>query len=499
MRTFLLFATWSCVSVCSRLADPPAGDDSGTPDPCAAGACDTGTPPVDSADSGGVGAGTVEHVVVLVLEGVRMDETFGAATSDAAGGAETSALFTAFKDTVVPDGTLVVPGYATGFTGTAGGLGDLLGGQRLSMGTLPVSGGVGEYRPPRPPRRNVGPGAGVVANGDTVAPLAQSAYPGATAARFTLVSDPADATAPSPNDTDVIDAVKAALPGSPLVVGVMMAVDRTAHDSAGPTAYAAAVEALAQPLADFWTWVQSDASGLKDTVLLVVVADHGRHRWGAEFDSRNVDALPWDYADHGDQCAGCRAVPLFVAGPGVHRGATVERKYTLEDLASTIAFATGTELPYADGMVIREAFADATLASDRSGMARVFRAGAIQAEQRWTTSSVARSSIVIDGQQLVKESEGTFIAEDPVAIADSGGRLLACWRQLEVGLAAAEIDWPWTPVCQAYDGSWTVVDFVETTVAPDWRPAMAEHAGAVHLAYVKNAREHDDAPTAGGV
>ncbi len=501
MRTFLLFATWSCVSVCSRMIDPPQGADSDAlPDPCADG-CDTSGTSGDTGDSGtggGVGPGTVEHVVVLVLDGVRLDETFGSGDSNAAGVA-TDTLWAPVKDTLLPDATLVLPGNAIGFTGTTGGLGDLLTGGRTREADLPIVAGVGSYRPDRPTLFETVSGAQLVANGDAPAALAESVYPGASGASYAFLSDPADADAPSPDDTDVIDAVKAAAAESPLVVGVLQAVDRTAHGSAGAGAYAEASENLAQPIADLWTWIQSDASGLKDTVLLVVVADHGRHRWGDEFDARNVDGILWDYADHGDQCGGCRGVPMLLAGPGVHRGATVERKYTLEDLAATLAFALGVELPYADGVVIREAFGDASAAADRDGMARVERHGEHQAEQRWTGSSVARSGIVVDGQQLVQEADGIFLAEDPVVFADSTGAVLACWREVEVGLAAAEIDWPWTPACQRYDGSWTKVGFVDAQVAPDWHPALAEHAGVVTAAYAKEARLHDDRPRGGGI
>ena len=399
MRPLLLFGVWSCVGVCSRLADPP-----GT----SADSADTDTsstaPPL---------TGTAEHVVIVVIDGARIDETFGTGESDAAGGVPTSSLFTYFKEQMLPQGTLVLPGYNTGVTITAPGHADILTGTRNLFAHFPTPNGPGFYRPEHPTlfeaARAKWPDDDnvLVANSDHIEPLSASVFPGITAddgAVYTFVSDADDPEQPSQSDVDVLAALQAQLEatGAHVALANLHDMDRKGHYNDSPTAYASGVERVSSPISSFWDWIQSSESGLKDKTMLVLVADHGRHRWGAEAEERGADLrFDWDYSEHGDQCAGCREVPMFLVGPNIRQGVTLTSPHSLEDIGATAAFALGVDLPYATGRVIREAFTEdpGSLATD-SGLSEIAVSDGVTLRALLTDDVSARTTIDVDGTEL---------------------------------------------------------------------------------------------------
>ena len=114
---------------------------------------------------------------------------------------------------------------------------------------------------------------------------------------------------PVGSDTEVINGVRAQMEqhDTRIVVANLHQMDRAGHYNASPTAYAEGVKNVDQAIVDFWNWIQQSANYANRTAL-VIVADHGRHRW----DGLKTTAP-------GDQCTGCRQIPMFIAGQGFEK------------------------------------------------------------------------------------------------------------------------------------------------------------------------------------
>ena len=115
--------------------------DTGGSDPNLPYACGTAT--VTGASPG------VQTVVVLVTDGARIDETFGTKISSVTGEA-TEDYWPTIRSELLPGGTVVLPGLATGVTITAEGHGALLTGSRIAQANFPSDDGPGMYRPEIP-------------------------------------------------------------------------------------------------------------------------------------------------------------------------------------------------------------------------------------------------------------------------------------------------------------------------------------------------------------
>ena len=437
----------------------------------------------------------VDHVVVLVLDGLRLDESFGEGVSDAAG-TPTSEILPELRARVLPEGTLVRHGYVTGIPITGPGHCDLVTGVRQEFGHFPTPAGAGRYRPLFPTLfedlARVGETAPLLINGNTdhIESLNRSVYPGVTDADggvYQLTATEEDATRPAPRDTAVLDAVKAQLAADPprLMITNLHAIDLAGHVAEDPTSYVGRAREVDAPIAALWEWIQSEESGIADRTALVLVADHGRHRWGDEADARMDEGLePPDYRHHGDQCGGCREIPMFLAGPGIAEGAVVEGPYTLEDVSRTIAWMLGVDQPYGTGIVMRDLFVDAPTDADRSGTYRVDASGSAVATWSWLDEGGHRSRVEVDGEAVSSAAE--FAAEAP-RVLQAGGTTYACWRSFAVR-DATEVDWPWVGKCAARTGgAWTDLAFPLDIVSSLWEPALAvDAAGRLVVAYVDN-------------
>jgi hypothetical protein len=435
----------------------------------------------------------VDHVVVLVLDGLRLSESFGEGESDASG-TPTSQILREMRARLLPAGTLVRHGYVTGIPITGPGHADLITGVRHEFGHFPTPAGAGGYRPLFPTLFEAlsGSGAPLVLNGNTdhIESLDYSVYPGVTSADggvYTLTSAEGDATRPAPRDTSVVDAVKAQLASDPprLMITNLHGIDLAGHVAEDPATYVGRAKEVDEPIAALWEWIESAESGIAGRTALIVTSDHGRHRWGAEADERFDEGLePPDYRHHGDQCGGCREIPMFLAGPGIVAGATVEGPYTLEDVSRTIAWMLGAELPYSTGIVMRDLFVDEPDAQDRAGTYEMDRSGSAVATWGWLDERSRRSHVEVNGE--IVSSGAAFAAEAPRVLED-GPVTYACWREF-VLRDEATIDWPWVPECHARaDGLWTDLDFPADIVSSLWKPALAVDAeGRLVVAYVDN-------------
>ncbi len=443
----------------------------------------------------------VGHVIVMVMDGARIDETFGDGYSDAED-EETENLFLEVKERLAAYGTILKPGYNTGITITGPGHCSLLTGARQEYGHFATPDGAGYYRPELPTlyeeiRAQLGAlEAELVLTGNTdhVESLSHSLYPALGSsyrASYNLVTNPEDQndTEPAEADEQVVTAVEERLATDQprLLLANLHAMDRAGHYNDDPDAYGKRVEQMSQPLVDLWDYIQSpESGGLADDTVLVLVADHGRHRWGEEEEARLDGTEGPDFRNHGDQCRGCREIPMLMVGPGIQEGITVTTPYTQEDVAATIARLLGVELPYASGVVIDEALADDVVIQNRSGDVSPAVADGVSVVQRYVDDGMVQSQMVLDGE--VVSAADAIHAEGPVAVS-LPSRDVVCWRELTLMYDSDELDWPWFGECRTRTGSndWESLTLPDKVVGSIWRPAIAEDsAGNVMLAFADN-------------
>ncbi len=428
-------------------------------------------------------SGMVSRAVILVHDGVRIEEslgdetTAGAGWSDALDGA-TADLQPLLREQLLPQGTAARPGYVTGYTVTYPAHSYLLTGRRelaeqLSLPTESDS----WYRPMVPTlfellrtqRELEADEVVLTGNAMLLEGLEWGLYPGMGqpyGGTFALTQT-ADGQAAGTDPPVVLDVVRHLDAGAKLVVANMHQVDLTGHQS--PEDYAATVQALDQPTVDLWDWIRSDPSGLPEETLLVVVADHGRHRMD-RYDP------PWQH--HGCACAGCREVPMLLLGPGIRQGQTFSEPQLPEDIAQTVAWLMGVDLPTGTGMIMDEALTGTPDPGQRAGDVRPHASADLLSWQRWRDDPSSRSEVVI-ADQVFSEPAALHVEEPRVL---RGTRDWACWRQLS--LTAGSESWDWELICKFNEGDgWEAMDPPDVQAMYEASPALTETPeGALLLA-----------------
>lgn len=418
--------------------------------------------------------GAAEHVVVLVLDGVRIEESFGSGTSSAADGVPTSELLPRVRAELVPEGTLVLPAYNLGTTTTAPGHAVLLTGAPVAFGNFPPTESSGAYFPALPTLFELvrsqydAPASHVALTGNTTLldGLGRSTYPG-LGAGFGTEYVSAEGDRDGVLDEDVVAAVRELLDTSPsrLLVANLHIADHMGHRGELASDYATAVRAQDEPIAELWAWIQSD-DRLRDTTTLVLVGDHGRHRLG--YDE--------DYREHGDSCAGCREVPMLLLGAGVPRGVVVDGGAALEDLSATVAWLLGLDDPYTTGRVLVDG------GGGPAGLVLPVATDLVTVAQLHLDDD-ARSAVVLGGAPAgeavvldeVLSTPGAYAAERPV-VASANGVSVACWRELST---LGGEDLPWVPRCVRLSGGERVpLPAPLSAVNPSFEPALALGPGA---------------------
>lgn len=109
--------------------------------------------------------------------------------------------------------------------------------------------------------------------------------------------------------------------------------------------YIQAIKTTDASIKEVWDYIQS-LPAYKDKTTLIVSNDHGRH----------LDSTK-GFANHGDDCAGCRSIEFFAIGPDFKKNATISTgNYEQIDIASTIAELLQFPIQYAKGKVIKDVF-----------------------------------------------------------------------------------------------------------------------------------------------
>ena len=410
----------------------------------------------------------------------------------------TEDFWPAIRAGLLPQGTLVLPGLATGVTITAEGHAALLTGSRVAQAISPVTmalacivqscphslNGYGSISICRqsPLRWSATPFTWVATDG---------AYTRVTGSRGALLSYDVftqENGQPVGSDTEVISGVQNQMEqhDTRIVVANLHQMDRAGHYNASPTAYAEGVKNVDQAIVDFWDWIQQSEDYANQTAL-VVVADHGRHRWDESE----------DYRHHGDQCTGCRQIPMFIAGPGIRRGHEVSATYTIEDVGQTIAWLMDIDLPHAEGQILCEAMTDIPATNGREGISDLAITDTIRAEMIFGDNPETKSHIYADGTLL---SDGDAIHAEAPRDMDHGNRRL---RLLERTGNRAFIVGLHTDVAMASSMCPKALgedEFSEITtpleqISPYWAPALhSDRDGNLLMAYADNVSGNWEAP-----
>ncbi len=406
-------------------------------------------------------------VIVVVMDGVRVEESFGEEPSSATGGHPSAFLPNVWSE-LFPQAVRATQAWNLTSTTTTPAHVALMTGRRQAVANYPLDVNPGQYRPELPTvvealRRTTGvtrQQAAIIANTELVKPAGHSLWPGSGylhGAEFIFVTRGASETNPSNDDIEVLAALREQLETFPTHFALLNLhqVDRSGHYG-DEDAYLDDVRYLDQDLADLWGWIQARPQYAGDTWLLLV-ADHGRH-------SNAATEPPWRH--HGCQCNGCRRVPFLLLGPGVKDGTDYDQPVLLEDIGPTMGALLGIRMPWADGIVQDGLFDEPTGIPSRSGLADLAMVEGLSAELLYLDDPAQRSELRVDGELL--SDPAAFAVEAP-ALAVEGERAWLCFRELT--LALDEEDTRWIPRCFASQDaglSWQDIGAPREEVGPFW-------------------------------
>jgi len=414
------------------------------------------------AQSGISAAQTQQRAVIVVVDGARVDEA-----------RDEPVLMPRMHDELAPSGALAQGALNTGVPITVEAHAELLTGRRSPLGTF-SPGDFGAWRSDVPTLfEALSQARGLeteqmAAMGNTIllGEAIASRYPGlghghGPEFEFVLVGDR------MARDGEVLEEARRTLADGDihLLLVNLHLTDAVAHAGGD---YPAQLTAVDGPIATLWGWLESHPTYAGQTTLLVV-SDHGRHRWD-EAD---------DWWSHGDQCAGCRELLLLALGPGVDAGARPAAPITLADVAITLADRLGVVLPHAEGNIAVELLAEPPQSLDRGTRAG---AHAASVSARWSAGPDGRGEVWANATRL--SSPDAIHAEAPVI---APGCDVVCWRELV--MAPGELEHSeWTGRCaQRGDHQWSELKFPVRAGSPFWAPALAcERDGALWLADTSN-------------
>jgi len=450
--------------------------------------CKKNNSPPATEDSAVVAFDEAARVIVLVLDGVRTEESFAPGGSSAFG-VETEALLPNIQDQLIQEGTLVIPGFAVGTTATAPGHFELITGTRQAFINAPDQEGTQSYRPALPTIFEAVRRSGeldaeqalFIVNTVHLASLEYSTHPGygpELSGQYTYLAQ-ADGSTPIQSDSQVVVELISHLRAhdTRLAIANLHEIDRAGH-AGEPDAYQAAIEDVDEPIVALWDWIQS-TPGYANNTTLILTSDHGRHR-SQEGDDR--------WPSHSDQCTGCREIPIFLIGPDIKAGEVIDTPYMIADIPRTIAHLLGTTLPNSTGVVMRDVLLDPPSSEVLAGEIGVQHRGDLTVTQRWLDQAESRSEIVLSGPDSseVLSSKGTFLAENPLLI-QYNNRYITCWSELSLQRGDAN-EYDWTPSClSGAPGAWSDIAPPVFSIGSDWRPSLGiSEDGSFWMAYTLN-------------
>ncbi len=134
-------------------------------------------------------------------------------------------------------------------------------------------------------------------------------------------------------------------------------IDQRGHHG-GWDGYEYSVRKADEFVAGIWREIQAQPY-YRDSTTLIVTTDHGRH-----------DDAHGGYHHHGCNCRGCRRTFCLVLGPDTPQGIRVDTSYETIDIAATAAALMGFDAPLCDGRFMTDMFVPADDPVDASAACR---------------------------------------------------------------------------------------------------------------------------------
>ncbi len=130
----------------------------------------------------------------------------------------------------------------------------------------------------------------------------------------------------------------------------LMIVNFKQPDAAGHQAnwqaYLNGIKATDNYTYQIWQYLQTDPH-YAGTTTFIYTNDHGRH----------CDGWKDGFVNHGDSCACCRHINLYMSGPDFKKNEIIGDPYEQTDIPFTVAELLGFKMEYGTGKVINAAFA----------------------------------------------------------------------------------------------------------------------------------------------
>ena len=109
--------------------------------------------------------------------------------------------------------------------------------------------------------------------------------------------------------------------------------------------YLKAIQRTDQKALELWNFIESD-SIYKGKTTLFITNDHGRHLKG------HKDG----FVSHGDNCEGCRSIYLIALGPDFKKNSILQNRYEQIDISKTIAEMLHFNEHVSEGQVMKDLF-----------------------------------------------------------------------------------------------------------------------------------------------
>lgn len=124
----------------------------------------------------------------------------------------------------------------------------------------------------------------------------------------------------------------------------LLEVDVNGHQNLWPE-YLEGIRKTDKTALDLWNLIQLD-SIYKDKTTLFITNDHGRH----------LDGHKDGFVSHGDNCEGCRSIYLVALGPDFKQNVELKTSYELIDISATISEMLHFNYPISKGKVMTDLF-----------------------------------------------------------------------------------------------------------------------------------------------
>jgi predicted AlkP superfamily pyrophosphatase or phosphodiesterase len=109
--------------------------------------------------------------------------------------------------------------------------------------------------------------------------------------------------------------------------------------------YLKAIQRTDQKALELWNFIEND-SIYKGKTTLFITNDHGRHSKG------HKDG----FVSHGDNCEGCRSIHLIALGPDFKKNSILPNRYEQIDISKTIAEMLHFNEPVSEGQIMKDLF-----------------------------------------------------------------------------------------------------------------------------------------------